>query len=393
MAETLDDSSHPRNAGEALAWGWAEAGRIADYDELGLLLDRVGKLAAQYNDVADFAILRGSIHQKRAEFYAASELQTREAQRFPARNDVLYEAALNSVDAGLYARAQAQLRQLASRIDQLTDRQLRGLWRGACMVGLHDVAEAAHRSTTERGSELATHHVAERIQAMGRIQAAIRGQDLAVISVGENCYPWVVFNRWGFRDRPDRTDAEMIFNLAQCSTDGCTAILQDKTDRLIDESVLTVAMKPNSYPMPANSAFGLEFNHEQGIHWTSGNFVKLRERYAARLAAFRTGLRARQRLFVHYTERNGDLDAFAEAIDEINPDRNYRVLIVDVWRGRTAQLRNSAQVDHLRIDLPHPNYVWFRPDDLDSPEGVAFERAAVDRALGLVGELGVQISI
>ena len=372
----------------AVAAGWRALSQLDDYSALDWLVDELAQLAASFPPSADLTVLRGSTYQKRCEWAFASDLLSAAAPDFPERADVAYEAALNSLDAGYYPRAEALLAILLPGVASHSSRIQRGMWRAAALVGRHDIAIAAFEAALAAGSPYAEPQLSYRMRAAAAIQLAMKQNEMDCISIGENCLPWMLLNRWGFRAHPTHPRADSIFNLAQTSTNGCTSILEDAGGSLMAPNDLKVSLNSNGAPLPINQRCQIAFNHEQGRSWVKDDFTKLRERYAPRVDNFASTLDGPQRLYVHYTEVPGDISRLLDAICSINKNDAFRVLVIDATgEDRLSAASGFEAADYLHAPLPRPDHVWFRPDDLDSLDGVAFEWRIAEAALQSLGKL------
>ena len=382
-------TNEPLVSPEFIAKGWADLHSLSTYGELKALSLHLANAAEHNEPNADLFILRGASFQKRADWNGASDLLVQGVALLPDRDDLLYEAALNSVDASLYARAGELLNQLGDRYARLTDGQLRGLWRASSLVGLHDLARRAFDEALNRGSASATPALNERI-ALAQANSAEQDAGLvSVISIGENCYPWMVMNRWGVRTHALSTSTDGIFNLAQSSIDGCASIIAGTGADLMDRNDLQSVIKSEgATPLPTNVKHGIEFNHEQGDDWVVDDFARLEARYAPRIANFQASLAGgAPRVFVHYTENPGNMERLVNAITAVNGDDNYRVVIIDASHLDRPAIPPHPLVDIITVSRPRPDYIWYRPDDLESAEGIQFERVAVEKVLEAVRNL------
>jgi len=354
--------------------GWQTLSTVHDYLELDLLVDELAHIAANFPPSPDLAILRGATYQKRCEWTLASDFLLAAITEFPGRTDIIYEAALNSVDAVYYPRADELLQMLSRNVANHPERIQRGMWRACALIGRHDIALGAFEAASAAKSAFAEPQLAFRLQTALTIQAAVRQCGMRSISIGENCLPWMVLNRWGLRADPTSSGADSIFNLAQTSTDGSVGVLADAGVSLTASEKLDIIKNPQGVPRPINRPNQFDFNHEQGRLWISDDYAELNKRYAARIDNFQTYLDGSARLFVHYTESGSSFARLTDALAAINRDVNYRLLILDAGEASQADtLPGDGRTDYVHVPRPSSDYIWFRPDSLDSPEGVEFE--------------------
>jgi hypothetical protein len=348
-----------------------------DYRSLGAIADRLEECGVCGNTL-ELVLLRTWIFRKTGEWDRAATILTVEAERFGWPVELLYEAALTSLDANRYAQARGLFVRLVDRISDLSDRQRQGLRRGASLIGMHDLALAALDAMSD--------HPIPKAPLEARIRSAIVNQrivrDLGVrlVSLGSNCLPWMVGNRWGLRVNPASEDEDSLFNLAQCAPHSAASVILDRARTFLDPISLSVLWTEIGTPMPAHAPYGFGFNHEQGSAFVDMDFANLRHRYARRVENFQRAFQGSPRLFLYYVEQETDLRSLVTTLDLANADGNYRLLIVDA-RPASLEPQPHPRVGYVSIPTPSPDYVWYRPADHDTAEGVAFERAMAEAVL------------
>lgn len=364
---------------DAILAAWTAANASQDYDHLGGVLAKIDAAPSLIGTESLYQ-LRGSIRQRRSELTLASDAYFEGHARFPENNVFPYEAGLIALDANYYGRAQAMIRTLADRMESLTDRQCRGVWRGGALAGLHDIARRAFDVATARGSELVSDAVGARLSQAIETQAQMRREPVRIVSLGNNCFPWMVLNRWGLRADPASATEDTVFNLGQCSGHTAADVLRAPQD-LIAASDLEVQRHPDGGPIPWHGRFAMLFNHEGGELWIADNFARLIDRYTPRVANLIDALEGDPRIFVYYVEGDPDLNDLVAAVADANLDENYTLVIVDTRPEPRARPASHPRLRYLEIELPSSTYIWHVPDQFDSDLGVRFERSVANAIL------------
>lgn len=326
------------------------------------------------------ALLVGALLTGCGEWNRASALLTEQARRFQSDPLVAYEAALVSIDANQHARARDMFVQLSTHLPDLSLRHLRGVWRGCSMIGMFDLSLAAISIATAQDPSFVPPHVTERIRTALSVQTGLDNPPIRLISIGDNCLPWMVGNRWGLRTDPTAEHERSVFNLAQCSPESVSNLLASRCRALLDPSELRSFTTEIGTPLPYHAPSGFQFNHEQGDIWCENDFERLREKYTSAVtnmgAAFSNG----PRVFLHYREKSGDMARLADAIAENSENDAYRILVIDP-NVDSIEPEPHPKTTYRRIELPFAEYVWFKPDHLESVEGIEFERKIVAAVL------------
>ncbi len=362
------------------------------YDGLIALESEARELADLHPTEPSILALIGAILRQRLEWDVASEHYASSSSKFPDDMGLRYEAALTGIDAGSYRRGLAVLTELAQRLNVLNGRQLRGFWRAAPMVGLYkESLDAFHRSVAEN-IQPSLPEIAERLELAAKNATSEAVQAIGMLSIGENCMPWSLGQRWGLRP-PDRfLEQESPFNLAQTVTDTTATLLEDGLYPLIALPHLSSGTSENGVSRPLNNHYRFDFNHEWGSKFIRNNYSELLDRYALRINNLRRYLVSQPAVYVHYTERDGDLQRLAMAVRQAVQHDRYRLIIFDVWDGDRTGVKDMDRVEYHRIQLPRPDYIWYRPDDLDTAEGISFERSMQEIVKAAMMTLNSEIS-
>jgi hypothetical protein len=342
-------------------------------DDLGKLESEVRDVYRQARDSMRAVSLIGTIIRKRLEWQAASDFFLSMAKQFPEVLSLQYDGALTAIDAGNYRSGQEVIGTISSRIESLGGRQLRGIWRAAPLVGLHDVAVRAFLLACERGIEPGSSRVEHRLKTAAANASSPAVRSVGAISIGENCLPWQLCQRWGLRSDDTMFDQESPFNLAQTTTNGVSQLFRDGLECLIDAALLSTATDTNGSLRPVNKTYYFDFNHERGPKFIENRYRLVVDRYKDRISKIRNFVENRPAVYVHFTERDGDLPSLVNSVKSFAKS-NYRIVLLDSWHGKRPSMLSSEVVRYRRVSFPRPEYRWFTPDHYDSTEGVAFEQ-------------------
>lgn len=314
----------------------------------------------------EVAIMAYHILNKRQEHeYVAAYLE--DIIKILPNPDLIIFCAFKSLDAGFLVRAKKMVTMLMTQgLEKLTEANLRNLCRAASGTGLHSEALKVFHYLEERKSVWATPWLKMRHEKAVDNLKKVEG--IPVISLGENCLPWQLLNRWGLRYEPWQESYLTQFNLAATYTDACTKVVK-KGDCLISQLEI---ISPEGRPLPYNRSLPFTFNHEVGDYWLDDDFKNLRDMYTSRLENFDRLLEGDRRLFVHYSQKGGNFGALADALYSVSRNDLYHLLIVDSSDGPvvTDSLQNAS---YLKLPIPKDDYVWFMPDQLESQHGVEYE--------------------
>lgn len=342
-------------------------------DDLTTLEQRAHQLYQEAPHAPRIASLIGAIIRRRLEWQAASDHFLSMAQVFPEILSFQYDAALTAIDAGNYKRGQEIILGLSNELEALAPRQLRGIWRAAPLVGLYDIALRAFYLANTKDSTLGQPWVEERLTLASRNASNSALQSVNVISIGENCLPWQLTQRWGLRSAKTMFEQESPFNLAQTTTDDIAHLLRNGMDQLIDVSLMSTFIDKNGSCFPKNKTYHFDFNHERGPQFIENCYIQTRLRYADRIKQMRKIAATQPAIYVHFTERSGDLEHLVDAVRAF-AQSDCTIVIFDSWLGCRKLIPEADHVRYKHVAMPNAGYRWFTPDHYDSIDGLNFER-------------------
>lgn len=351
------------------------------YDQLTEIETATRNLEATNEISSDLALLIGEIMRRKLDWNAAADYLTQKAEFFPECLELLYNASLAFIDGASYNRAQDVIKKLSAQLEKLTNQQLRGIWRAAPLVSLHETALEAFNLARARGEEACLASVEDRL-----VQALHNSCDkslaaISVISIGENCLPWSVGQRWGLRSADRMFEQESPFNLAQTVTNSVSELLEKNFDQLLSSEYLSISKAADGTSRPLNNHYRFDFNHERGNQFIDDDFSGLKTRYGARVEKLRSHFEHKPCVLVHFTEREGDLGRLSNAIQKSFTHQKWHLLLLDAWNGPRSTEDYGNRTSYQKIVLPREDYQWFRPDHWDSNEGTAFENFLHDKIM------------
>jgi hypothetical protein len=187
-----------------------------------------------------------------------------------------------------------------------------------------------------------------------------------LISLGPDCLPWLMFNRWGMRADLDENWWPMPFNLAGWNVTGIVAALEDRFDGLPNAETYRIVTSPRGLRMPRQQTYGVIFGHEGFLPGQADESELLEsviEEYSARANNFLDQGCRGPRLYLYHAERAVDLERLRRALDSLAHDDRWMLLVIDECEDPEWQRRRPASTDRMIIrpvDPPQPREQWYR---------------------------------
>jgi len=201
--------------------------------------------------------------------------------------------------------------------------------------------------------------------------------DITVLSLGQNCLPWLLPNRWGLR--PKELDISPIgpFDLFATIGDKISEAVEGDFEPFLRESALKQFAGLLKTPTLMNEAMQASFFHEMGNWWAADNWRRLRVSYQERIDRFKRIAETGSVLYVYCICGKNNVDALIKTyLSKLHRD-NCRLLIINVL---SEPVLSGTKYEQLNIvNIPYPqDYNWTYWNDYTSERGVAFEFAIAE---------------
>ncbi|WP_108260850.1 hypothetical protein [Mangrovicoccus ximenensis] len=202
------------------------------------------------------------------------------------------------------------------------------------------------------------------------------------VSLGCECQPWVILNRWGFRDSL-RDLNPLCLGLHRMP--GLLDILESDFGLYARPgSISTRPHHASEEPLIVDDGLGVTWNHHRGESWTGGGFARFRTLLDRQAEAFRASSRrpgavhVMSRWVAFHPERSGaELNRLLKVLAGAGAERPRLVLLdfeTDKLSPGIHRLSDEVQV----VSRPYPDgYLWPGIHACNSPEGVAWEYSVV----------------
>ena len=358
------------------------------YDRL-IHLDRELQDANATEGAQDIGSVRAALYVALGDWHTAHRIAAGYSDLFPTAFDHAMTATLTAINLGDYRSAIAFLPRCLTKVETLFPAQMASLIDVLGTTGMFEEADALLSSHTPA--------VNQNVQAQ-RVRTAIQntrtvvgrvGGEVSLISVGANCAPWLMLNRWGLRPKVSDIANDLPFNLAQTTPAGSGKVLRDRLAHLVDPTQLVQIENANGVPIVYNKKYGLIFNHEYGTYWAERDFAPLRSLYEARIERFFEALApGRSNLFVLFSDTGGNFAEVFDALNLLDVSAHFKMIVVDMTRNSSAVDQPSSNgFAYYAAKLPSVDYVWHLPECYNSPEGYAFEYAIQEAVIKCMMEV------
>lgn len=240
----------------------------------------------------------------------------------------------------------------------------------------------------EKGDpDLAVTLNAIRLRAKFRADLAAKyNGSVSLVSLGLNCLPWHLPQRWGFR-RPRAFSYLMVpCSLAGHTIPGVIAALEDDFAGYCTPEKVRVVKTQRGHSMAMRTDRGAFWNHHRSPYWLKDDFAALRATMAEKAENFRQACKRPNVAFlmatcpVRYPEEPLDFLPRLQAAlaRHTGTDRNRILITNQTTPDRPPELLQVDEtVRFAYCAYPSKEYVWHDEAQADAKEGLAFERQYV----------------
>ncbi len=230
--------------------------------------------------------------------------------------------------------------------------------------------------------------LAARIGGAAEIRQAFRaenGDRLAqgtYVSLGCECHPWVILNRWGFRDslrdiNPFCLGLHRMPKLLEFLEGGFGLYAQP-------ENLSTRIHGASGQPMIVDDVFGVTWNHHRGTGWTGDGFARFRAQQSELIGNYRASssrpgaIHVISRWINFRPDRSGaQIARLLEAIRAAGAE-SPRLVILDFETDKLPPGIHRLSGEVQAISRPYPEgYAWPGLAAYNSPQGAEWERSVV----------------
>jgi hypothetical protein len=256
------------------------------------------------------------------------------------------------------------------------------------MVGLVEISYEAissmHAATVDPFSSAI---MAERLRQAHEYAQALSGRRTRVVPLGEQCLPYSILMRWGFRE----FSVESPFIAGVFTGAGPALALEDDFGGFCAAEHYKVIRSPEGKEMPTIPRYRASLNHEIGPYFCGGSKEPLVLLYRRRVANFRAAMQAGGPV-VLLIERTAlaDIPCVMAAATAAYPHVNLRFLVFDYEEDEREPDDEVAACQDPRLSVlstPQPckEYIWHHPEWQNTEIGLAWEApmaAALAHAIG-----------
>jgi hypothetical protein len=219
-----------------------------------------------------------------------------------------------------------------------------------------------------------------------------------LVSLGFNCLPWTVPNRWGLRLEPDLAALDCPFNLAMHSFDTMIDAIRNDFAGYSDPVQIKKTRTPNGHEIAYNVRYKAVWNHEKNSYWIDNDYAILRKNLDLRIENFRNALKSEAIIFLvsirssfssgEMTERLMELHDVLRAASHCTTMALIAVAQADAAAVSTTRTIAPA-VFHIAMPWPDDPYIWHDEADFNAARGVDFERRYTEAIVAAARSCGM----
>jgi hypothetical protein len=261
------------------------------------------------------------------------------------------------------AEAQQYVRQMVASGDPPSP----SLFWVAVESGLYDLACDTAASLSANGRGVSPHLVERASTAANNQRNRFPFDKVKLISLGPNCNPWQVGNRWGMRAHLDEDWWEMPFNTVAWFKSSVITALEDRFEDFCDPELYQFRRSPVGLCLPNLQNYArVVLNHDGFLPGQVDENTMLKavlEEYSRRVSNFlEPGCRG-PRVYFYHLEWPIDLERLEQALADLGHDEHFLLLVIDEcedpgWPRRRPSSRGRLLIRPM--NPPRAEQPWYK---------------------------------
>ena len=201
-----------------------------------------------------------------------------------------------------------------------------------------------------------------------------------LISLGLNCMPWTLPNRWGLRSPEEFGSLFTPFSAGVHKFKGLArALTTDFEDYCQPDRVMSVETKHGHLTAMRTDGTAV-WNHNLGPYWLDNGFARLRETLAEKARLFRDACRQEDAVFImgkapisYPDEPVSFIATLNEVLQPFTGRPSNRVLLWNEHAETAGRYKVDPWTHVLNCPFPASGYLWHDEETADGPEALAYE--------------------
>lgn len=206
----------------------------------------------------------------------------------------------------------------------------------------------------------------------------------ALISLGLNCMPWSVFNRWGARSEQDFVRLATPFSAGVHKLKAVVRALDSDFVDYFHPSAVRTVESGKGHNIALRTDLTVTWNHHRGTYWLADEFAALRASLDVKIENFRQACRSENAVFligkspINYPAQPvAFLPNLNASLQRYTGKAQNRLILFNEFADTAAV--HQLDAFSLVVNCPYPTsaYVWSDIDTLNAPEGLGYEHEGV----------------
>ncbi len=234
----------------------------------------------------------------------------------------------------------------------------------------------------ELSGDLALAFTAARRRQLFRVSQAPRAAGSRLISLGLNCLPWTLLNRWGLR-QPHQFSADYNpFCQASHKMAGLTEALQSNFSTYAGPDEIALVKSAFGRELAMRRDRSVVWNHNKSSYWLNDDFKNLRTNLEAKIGNFRSTCIAENAVFLisncpdDYPRHDFAFLKYLQAgLSVVTGKENNKIILIKQRGGRNPDQIAKIDPCTLYFYCPYPdgNYEWWNNATANDEIGIGYE--------------------
>ena len=199
-----------------------------------------------------------------------------------------------------------------------------------------------------------------------------------LVSLGSHCLPRTIPTRWGLKYPKSMGELSHPFDLSVHLYETICQVINNDFEDYLNPSFL----QHDINKIPVHTKYDVYFNHERGDDFVENNYLKLIEKYRARINNFYKDIASSPILFLYVNHKKENIfpSKLAQIVQNKFADVHHKFLYINTGQPNFDTQKGVLPKNMIAKHIPYPDgeYIWHHHQYYISKAGKHFELAIVN---------------
>jgi len=220
----------------------------------------------------------------------------------------------------------------------------------------------------------------------------LKNPSIQIISLGQNCLPYTIINRWGLNHISEENNDLTIFDLGAFPLNYSIDLIKSDFALLRDRNNYWIDLSSSNIPMARIKHTAISFFHEKGAYWIDDSLERFHSHILSKIDVFKKYFGAKHKILFFCICGEIDFSLLVHELNNIAATTKSVAVILNVTNSNFCLYDNYENI--LYVHAPYPDdYNWNWIGDYTSDRGIAYEYDIVSKITEFILQYDSQYSL